>query len=125
MLSFKFYLIIIDYLQLMNDTVECNRVQSISNIMNGLKDFAKSNNVTVLIITQLSREIDIREDKRPVLSDLRESKSIAELFDVVIFLYRDGIYSETQKDKDIAEINIAKNNFGKTFNIYEFIWNSS
>ncbi len=103
-------IVIIDYLQLIRSRgrVE-NRVIEISNITRGLKNLARELNVPVVVLSQLSRAVDRRDDKRPILSDLRESGSIEQDADVVMFLYR--------PDPDIPEeieLNVAKQRNGPT-----------
>ena len=112
-------LIIIDYLQLMSipnagkGGLE-NRVQVVSEISRGLKVMAKELNVPVVCLSQLSRAVEGRADKRPVLSDLRESGSIEQDADSVMALYRDDYYNEDSEEKGIVECIILKNRQGET-----------
>lgn len=108
-------LIIIDYLQLMNSSRRIdNRVNEISEITRQLKLMAKELNVPVITLSQLSRSVESRTDKRPILSDLRESGSIEQDADIVMFLYRDGYYNKTNPDQTLAECIVAKNRHGET-----------
>ena len=108
-------LIVIDYLQLMQGSGKNdNRQQEISNISRSLKVLAKELDVPVIALSQLSRSSESRGDKRPMLSDLRESGAIEQDADLVIFLYRDDYYNEDSTEKNIAEINIAKQRSGST-----------
>ena len=108
-------LVIVDYLQLMTSgrRIE-NRVQEVSEITRSLKIMAKELNVPVITLAQLSRGPENRADHKPVLSDLRESGSIEQDADSVIFLYRDSYYNEDTTEQNIAELIIAKNRHGET-----------
>ena len=108
-------LIIIDYLQLMTgDNRSENRVQEISYLSRSLKALARELNVPVLVASQLSRAVEQRSDKRPVLSDLRESGSIEQDADIVMFIYRDDVYDESSERKNVAELIVAKHRNGPT-----------
>jgi replicative DNA helicase len=107
-------LIVVDYLQLMSgsDRFE-NRVQEISQISRSLKLLARDLEVPVLALSQLSRAVESRTDKRPILSDLRESGSIEQDSDVVMFIYRDEYYvKDSETNKGIAELIVAKHRNG-------------
>ena len=108
-------LVIIDYLQLMASgrRIE-NRVQEVSEVTRNLKIAAKELNVPLVVLSQLSRGPDKRTEHRPVLSDLRESGSIEQDADLVMFLYRDEYYEENTEDKGLAECILAKNRHGST-----------
>lgn len=111
-LQYGLDVVIIDYLQLITSKGE-NRVQEISKISRALKQLAKELDVTVIALSQLSRAPEARTEHRPMLSDLRESGSIEQDADVVIFLYRDEYYNKESEDKNIAECIFAKNRNGK------------
>ena len=111
-------LIVVDYLQLMQSTVRDNRVQEISEISRGLKLLARELDVPVLALSQLNRGVEMRADKRPLLSDLRDSGSLEQDADIVMFLYRDEYYNrEDETNANIAELIIAKNRNGATATI--------
>ncbi len=112
-------LIVIDYLQLMqSERANNNRVQEISEISRSLKGLARELDVPVLAAAQLSRAVEQRSEKRPLLSDLRDSGSIEQDADVVMFIYRDEYYNpDTTERPNIAEINIAKHRNGPIGNI--------
>ena len=102
----KIGLIVIDYLQLLQGTARNaaeNRVQEISEITRGLKTLAKELDVPVLALSQLSRQVENREDKRPQLADLRESGTIEQDADIVLFVFREEYYHETRKPEDGSE----------------------
>jgi replicative DNA helicase len=108
-------LIVVDYLQLMRGDFRAeNRVQEISAISRALKALARELNVPVLALSQLSRGVEARSDKRPILSDLRESGALEQDADVVIFIYRDEMYNENTARKNIADILISKHRNGPT-----------
>ena len=112
-------LVVIDYLQLMTSAGGKgysgeNRQQAVSDISRMLKIMAKELQVPVLCLSQLSRANEKREDKRPMLSDLRESGAIEQDADIVMFLYRDDYYNEDSEKRNIAECIIAKNRHGET-----------
>ena len=109
-------LIIIDYLQLMSGSGRGSdsRQQEISDISRSLKALARELNVPVVCLSQLSRANESRTDKRPMLSDLRESGAIEQDADSVMFIYRDDYYNPNTEEKNIAEIIIAKNRHGET-----------
>ena len=108
-------LVIIDYLQLMNGGGRNeNRVQVVSEITRSLKVMAKELNVPVIVLSQLSRQTESRADHRPMLSDLRESGSIEQDADLVLFLYREAYYNRDSGEQNIAECIVAKNRHGET-----------
>ncbi len=112
-------MIIIDYLQLMQSAGGKsrggeNRQQIVSDISRSLKLMAKELNVPVLCLSQLSRANESRTDKRPMLSDLRESGAIEQDADIVLFLYREGYYNKDTENPNLAECIIAKNRHGET-----------
>jgi len=114
-------LIMVDYLQLMSgDSRSENRVQEISYISRALKGLARELNVPLIAASQLSRAVEQRHDKRPILSDLRESGSIEQDADVVIFIYRDELYNPDTELKNIADLIIAKHRHGPTGSIQLF-----
>lgn len=107
-------LILIDYLQLMEGSGSENRVQELSRITRSLKGLAREINVPIIALSQLSRGVEARNNKRPMMSDLRESGSIEQDADLVIMLYRDSYYNPDSPDRDIAEVIITKHRNGPT-----------
>ena len=114
-------LIVIDYLQLMQGNVrkgsDYNRQQEISEISRNLKALARELQVPIIALSQLSRSVELRADKRPMLSDLRESGSLEQDADIVMFLYREEYYNKDAENSNIAELLIAKNRNGPTTSI--------
>lgn len=115
-------LVVIDYLQLMTSTLKTdNRVLVISEITRQLKIMAKELDIPVILLSQLSRGPESRNDKRPMLSDLRESGSIEQDADIVMFLYRDAYYNKDSANPNISECIIAKNRHGETGTV-NLVW---
>ena len=110
----KIGLIVIDYLQLMenSNTYSDNRVEELSKITRGLKSIAREFKVPVIVLSQLSRNVESRLNKRPILSDLRESGSIEQDADLVLMLYRDSYYNENITETNMTELIIAKHRNG-------------
>ena len=115
-------LVVIDYPQLMTTTLKTdNRVAIISEITRQLKIMAKELDVPIILLSQLSRGPEARTDKRPMLSDLRESGSIEQDADIVMFLYRDAYYNKDCPTPNISECIVAKNRHGETGTV-EMVW---
>ena len=119
-------LIVIDYIQLVQGSNKKNgsREQEIAEISRSLKILAKELNVPVIALSQLSRAVEQRPDHRPMLSDLRESGSIEQDADIVMFLYRDDYYNKDSEEKDISEVIIAKHRAGSTGTV-KLLWMGS
>jgi replicative DNA helicase len=108
-------LVIVDYLQLMTSGASAeNRVQEVSQISRSLKVLARDLDVPVLALSQLSRAVEQRHDKRPILSDLRESGSLEQDADLVAFIYRDDYYNDESEQQGLAEVLLAKHRNGPT-----------
>jgi replicative DNA helicase len=110
-------LVVVDYLQLMSHPKAESRQQEISNISRSLKELARELEVPVIALSQLSRAVESRDDKRPQLSDLRESGSIEQDADVVLLLFRPEYYNQTDENRGLAEIICAKQRNGPTGNV--------
>jgi replicative DNA helicase len=114
--------VFIDYLDFIaHEGKTDNRVQQISEITKGMKIMAKQLNVAVVLLVQLSRACEQRVNKRPVLSDLRDSGAIEQDADLVLFLYRDEYYNPDTDNKNLAEVITAKNRNGQT-GTSELVW---
>ena len=116
-------LVVIDYLQLMESSTKSNnRVNEVSQMTRQLKLMAKELNVPVITLSQLNRGAEGRPDHRPLLSDLRESGSIEQDADLLLFLYREGYYDKEAENQSISECIIAKNRHGETGTV-KLVWN--
>jgi replicative DNA helicase len=110
-------LIIIDYLQLMSNWNSLNRVQEISEISRWIKALARELDCPIIALSQLSRQLESRPDKRPVMSDLRESWAIEQDADIIMMLYREEYYDEFTERKWITDILIRKNRSWPIWNV--------
>lgn len=107
-------LVVVDYLQLMQGSNRENRQQEIAEISRSLKNLASELKVPIIAVSQLNRLAEQREDKRPRLSDLRESGALEQDADIVMFIFRDEYYRSDSEAKGVAEVNVAKHRGGKT-----------
>lgn len=122
----KLDLVVVDYLQLLSGSVhnQANRVQEVSEISRVLKEVARELKVPVVALSQLSRQVEMRKEKKPVMADLRESGSIEQDADIVMFLYREDYYEQESTKKNHVEISIAKNRSG-TIGDFELLFNKN
>lgn len=108
-------LIIIDYLQLIRITKSLNtRKEEIDEIVKKIKELTEEMNIPIILISELSRSLEIRKDKRPTLDDFNDSVSVVEFADVIVFLYRESYYDKGKDNNCITELIVAKNRDGKT-----------
>jgi len=111
-------ILFIDYLQLMQGDKQNGRVEEVSSISRNLKGIAKELSIPVVCLSQLNRAVELRDKKRPRLSDVRDSGAIEQDADVVLFLFREEVYKKTSDNSGTAELGIAKHRNGPTDKIY-------
>jgi len=122
----KLDLVVVDYLQLLSGSQynQSNRVQEVSEISRVLKEVARELKVPVVALSQLSRGVEQRKEKKPVMADLRESGSIEQDADIILLMYREDYYERETTKKNHVEINIAKNRSG-TVGDFELLFNKN
>ncbi|MDD4184342.1 MAG: replicative DNA helicase [Candidatus Izemoplasmatales bacterium] len=122
----KLDLVVVDYLQLLSGSTynQANRVQEVSEISRVLKEVARELKVPVVALSQLSRGVEQRKEKKPVMADLRESGSIEQDADIILLMYREDYYDQETTKKNHVEINIAKNRSG-TIGDFELLFNKN
>lgn len=108
-------LIIIDYLQLIQVSNDLDtRKEEVDEIVKMLEELSEEMNITIILVSELSRNLEDREDKRPILEDFKDSVSVVESADVIVFMYRESYYDKKIEDNCITELIVAKNKGGKT-----------
>ena len=116
-------LVVVDYVQLMRERDARDTLDEVDRAARGLQQLARAEDVAVLLLSQLNRECEKRDDKRPILSDLRSSGTLEQIADTVMFVYRDEVYNTTSEAKGTAEVIVRKNKHGKTGTIH-FRWDA-
>ena len=117
-------MIVIDYMQLMSNGNSMNRVQEMSEISRWIKALARELDVPIIALSQLSRAVETRPDKRPIMSDLRETWSIEQDADIVMMLYREEYYDEFTEKKWVTDVFLRKNRNWPIGNV-EFMFNKN
>ncbi len=110
----KFGLVVMDYIQKLGDRAAGNRAQTIGQYSGAFKDMAKEFDVPLIALAQINRSVEAKNDKRPFISELKDSGDLEQDADVALLLYRDEYYNSNSKDKGIMEINVGKSRDGAT-----------